>query len=157
MALSKIQSESVNLADNFAFTGTVSGAGGVTASTNSATEGGAATTNVVQGLAKAWASVDADATDHPTLDALNISTTADINTGVTKIAFTNAFSNAFYGICGAGQAQSESGGVFGVWGRSTTSSRQMTTTDYHTDCRVASSSGARDLVYFGMSVHGDLA
>jgi len=30
MALSKIQSESVNLADNFAFTGTVSGAGGMT-------------------------------------------------------------------------------------------------------------------------------
>jgi len=30
MALSKIQSESVNLADNFAFTGTVTGAGGMT-------------------------------------------------------------------------------------------------------------------------------
>ena len=30
MALSKIQSESINLADNFAFTGTVSGAGGIT-------------------------------------------------------------------------------------------------------------------------------
>ena len=29
MALSKIQSESINLADNFAFTGTVTGAGGV--------------------------------------------------------------------------------------------------------------------------------
>ena len=28
MALSKIQSESINLADNFAFTGTVTGAGG---------------------------------------------------------------------------------------------------------------------------------
>ena len=28
MALSKIQSESINLADTFAFTGTVSGAGG---------------------------------------------------------------------------------------------------------------------------------
>ena len=28
MSLSKIQSESINLADNFAFTGTVSGAGG---------------------------------------------------------------------------------------------------------------------------------
>ena len=27
MALSKIQSESINLADNFAFTGTVTGAG----------------------------------------------------------------------------------------------------------------------------------
>ena len=31
MALSKIQSESINLADNFAFTGTVTGAGGTTA------------------------------------------------------------------------------------------------------------------------------
>ena len=30
MALSKIQSESINLADNFAFTGTVTGAGGGT-------------------------------------------------------------------------------------------------------------------------------
>ena len=29
MAIDKIQSESINLADNFAFTGTVSGAGGV--------------------------------------------------------------------------------------------------------------------------------
>jgi len=31
MAIDKIQSESINLADNFAFTGTVSGAGGTTA------------------------------------------------------------------------------------------------------------------------------
>jgi len=30
MAIDKIQSESINLADNFAFTGTVSGAGGIT-------------------------------------------------------------------------------------------------------------------------------
>ena len=29
MAIDKIQSESINLADNFAFTGTVSGAGGL--------------------------------------------------------------------------------------------------------------------------------
>ena len=29
MAIDKIQSESINLADNFAFTGTVTGAGGV--------------------------------------------------------------------------------------------------------------------------------
>ena len=30
MAISKVQSESINLADNFAFTGTVTGAGGIT-------------------------------------------------------------------------------------------------------------------------------
>ena len=30
MAITKIQSESLNLADNFAFTGTITGAGGIT-------------------------------------------------------------------------------------------------------------------------------
>ena len=34
MAIDKIQSESINLADNFAFTGTVTGAGGITVADN---------------------------------------------------------------------------------------------------------------------------
>jgi len=120
------------------------------------TVGATATQSLEQGLAKAWASIDADATDHPTLDAFNIASTADIATGVTKITFTNGFSNSFYAVSGAGQAQDEAGGIFGMWGRSTTNSRQMTSSDFHTDNR-ASDSSARDLIYFGMSVHGDLA
>ena len=120
------------------------------------TSGSVDTKYVVEGSAKAWASIDQDTTDHPTLDALNISSTADIATGVTKITFTNSFSNSNYAISGAGQAQNESGGIFGLWGRATTSTRQMTSTDFHTDIRTTAG-GNRDLEYFGTLVHGDLA
>ena len=121
-----------------------------------ASDGSSPVTLTKQSAAKAWASIDAEATDHPTLDAFNIASTADISTGVTKITFTNGFSNSFYAVSGAGQAQDEAGGIFGMWGRSTTSSRQMTSSHFHTDNR-NSSSGGQDLLYFGMSVHGDLA
>ena len=80
------------------------------------TAGSIATNYVVEGSAKMWASVDQDATDHPTLDAFNISSTADIATGVTKMTFTNGFTNSFYAVSGAGQAQDESGGILGIWG-----------------------------------------
>ena len=126
------------------------------ANTITHSDGTSPVTLTKQQAAKAWASIDADATDHPTLDAFNIASTADINTGVTKITFTNGFSNSNYAVSGAGQAQDEAGGIFGIWGRSTTNSRQMTSTYFHTDNR-ESGSGARDLLYFGMSVHGDLA
>ena len=47
MALSKIQSESINLADNFAFTGTVTGAGGgkIINAYHTQTESGSASNN----------------------------------------------------------------------------------------------------------------
>ena len=126
------------------------------ANTITHSDGTSPVTLTKQSAAKAWASIDAEATDHPTLDAFNIASTADITTGITKVTFTNGFSNSFYAVSGAGQAQDEAGGIFGVWGRSTTNSRQMTSSDFHTDNR-NSSSGGQDLLYFGMSVHGDLA
>ena len=125
------------------------------ADTITASDGSSPVTLTKQSAAKAWASIDAEATDHPTLDAFNIASTADITTGVTKITFTNGFSNSFYAVSGAGQAQDEAGGIFGIWGRSTTNSRQMTSSHFHTDNR-NSSSGGQDMLYFGMSVHGDL-
>jgi len=130
--------------------------GKTTANDITVTVGASATAKLEQGLAKAWASIDAEATDHPTLDAFNIASTADITTGITKVTFTNGFSNSFYAVSGAGQAQDEGGGIFGVWGRSTTNSRQMTSSYFHTDNRT-SAGGGQDLLYFGMSVHGDLA
>ena len=126
------------------------------ANTITHSDGTSPVTLTKQQAAKAWASIDADATDHPTLDAFNIASTADINTGVTKITFTNGFSNSNYAVSGAGQTQDEGGGNFGMWGRSTTSSRQMTTSNFHTDNR-NSAGGNQDLRYLGMSVHGDLA
>ena len=53
MAIDKIQSESINLADNFAFTGTVTGAGGITEAdffrTNAAQSISASTSTVISG------------------------------------------------------------------------------------------------------------
>lgn len=92
MALTKVQADGVNLGDNFAFTGTVTGAGEITASTTAPSEGGAVTTNVVQGLAKAWHTLHGTGTI-ATLDSLNVASIVDSGTGNYGILFVNAFSN----------------------------------------------------------------
>ena len=119
-------------------------------------EGNSTTTNLQQGLAKAWASFDQDSSGHPVYDSLNIASTTDVTTGITKIAFTNAMNNALFSITGACQTQNEDGAIFGTHGVDTSSSRQMTTNDFHTDNRTTSNAG-RDVVYSGSSVFGDLA
>ena len=100
MALSVIQAESINLGDTFNFTGTVTGAGAITASTTAPSEGGAATTNVVQGLVKAWAMI---ATVSSINDSLNSSSFTDGGTGRPKVNLTNAFGTAD-NCCGAANA-----------------------------------------------------
>ena len=111
---------------------------------------------VAEGSAKAWASFDQDSSGHPVYDSLNIASTTDVTTGITKIAFTNAMNNALFSITGACQTQNEDGAIFGTHGVDTSSSRQMTTNDFHTDNRTQSGSG-RDVEYSGSSVFGDLA
>lgn len=92
MALSKIQAESLNLADTYAFTGTVTGAGEITASTTAPSEGGDVTTNVVQGLAKAWVTyTDVSWTIG---DSLNCSSATDHATADFSTNFTNNFGSS---------------------------------------------------------------
>jgi hypothetical protein len=55
-------------------------------------EGGSTTTNLQQGLAKAWARVNGTGTI-ALRDSFNISSIADNATGTTTATFTNAFSN----------------------------------------------------------------
>ena len=99
MALSKIQSESVNLSDNFAFTGTVTGAGLTSPFANTVavtSEGGAVTTNVVQGLAKSWIYFEQIGT-HQAYGSFNIASITDAGTGRSyPIAFTNSMSDGNY-------------------------------------------------------------
>ena len=121
-------------------------------------EGNSTTTNLQQGLAKAWASFDQGATGHPvyTNSSLNTASTTDVAAGVTKLAFTNSFSNATYGISGATQSQDTGGVCFSIWGYSTTSSRQTTTSNFHTDFRNSAGSGT-DSDYTAYQVVGGLA
>lgn len=105
MALSKIIAEGVDLTDTFAFTGTVTGAGEITASTTAPSEGGSATTNVVQGLAKGWVNFDGSG---PTVirDSLGITSISDLGTGYTRLTFTSSFSNDDYSATGSAKRQS---------------------------------------------------
>lgn len=90
MALSKLQAESLNLADTFAFTGTVSGAGGGVTTSTAVTKG-SASINVLSGLNKVWWHIDSN--NNPTIDeSFNISSATDAS-GYTSVTFTNTMAN----------------------------------------------------------------
>jgi hypothetical protein len=57
-------------------------------------EGGAVTTNISQGLAKAWANVSG--VDTTVNDSFNVASSTDVSTGKKDIGFTNNMSNALY-------------------------------------------------------------
>jgi len=106
MALSKLDADSIDLADDYAFTGTVTGAGEITASTTAPSEGGAATTNVVQGLAKAFIINDGDTTIG---DSFNISTLSDNGNGDQTYTYSNNFSSANHVATGTGKSDDNGG------------------------------------------------
>lgn len=130
--------------------------GKTTAKTVTVTVGATATQSLEQGLSKSWASIDQTSTGHPVYDSFNVSGTLDIATGVTKITFANAMNNANYVTTGGAQTESTSAAYFGTYGVNTSTSRQMTTTDFHTSNR--DTNGAdKDIIYFAFAVKGDLA
>ena len=119
-------------------------------------EGNSTTTNLQQGLGKSWASIDQTSTDHPVYDSFNVSATADIATGVTKITFVNAMNNALYALTGGAQTEATSAAYFGTYGVNTSTSRQITTAHFHTSNRDVNGSD-KDIIYFAFDVKGDLA
>lgn len=95
MALSKIQSESVNLADNFAFTGTVTGAGIASPLATTiayTTENNGTTQNLTQSLVKGWANVDCTGTQN-IKDSFNVTSNTDGGTGRSYQNLTNNFNS----------------------------------------------------------------
>ena len=114
MALSKIIAEGVDLTDTFAFTGTVTGAGEITASTTAPSEGGAATTNVVQGLTKSWVNFNSLNT-FVIRDSFSNSSVVDNGTGTFTVNASNAFGNSSYIAMGANESEyNHSRGVSGI-------------------------------------------
>ena len=71
-------------------------------------EGGSATTNLVQGLAKAWSLLDGTGTIALS-DSFNIGSTTDHGTGDYTLTVSNAFSSANFS-CTANGRQDESPG-----------------------------------------------
>ena len=87
--LTATAAEGVTLAGTLAVTGVH------TVGTNAVatSEGGAATTNILQGLAKAWLNVG---TDFAIDDSINISATRDDGTGLFDYDFTNSMVSVDY-------------------------------------------------------------
>ena len=119
-------------------------------------EGNSTTTNLQQGLAKAWASFDQTSTGHPVDDSFNVASTTDLGGGTTKISFSNTMSNANYSTSGGGQTDGFDATTFGLVGKRTTNGEQMKTTDFTTNNRNQAGSDY-DTEYVGSVVHGDLA
>ena len=59
-------------------------------------EGNSTTTNLQQGLAKAWATLDADASSVSLFDSFNISSNSDDAAGKYGLNLSNNMSNALY-------------------------------------------------------------
>ena len=84
---------------NYAFTGTVTGAGVSTATSTLPSEGGAATTIVVQGLCKAWIHLTGTGTP-AAVDSFNVASVTDTATGRYTINITNDFASGNYTCAG---------------------------------------------------------
>ena len=156
MALSKIQSESVNLSDNFAFTGTVTGAGLTAPFANTVavtSEGGAVTINLVQGLAKAFNAFDFN--DNSTKDSLNIGSVTDRGTGSLYGNYTNNMNSVSHIAIGSVSSAAQG---------------SMSTANNNRICIISSDTAARysqnctenngtfnNVRYAAASIHGDLA
>ncbi len=59
-------------------------------------EGGAATMQLQQGLAKAWVHFEGDAATVSVLDGINHASISDLGSGRYSVTFTNSFGNATY-------------------------------------------------------------
>ena len=149
MALSKIVAEGVDLTDDFAFTGTVTGAGEITASTTAPSEGGAATTNVVQGLAKAWINFNGQNTP-AARDSNNIASLTDGGTGVYEPNFSSVMSNANFGST-CGSPGNNAGSVNYSLGVETTTTTKVRVRNQN------GNGGEEDNNQNNVAVHGDLA
>ena len=80
-------------------------------------EGNGTTTNLQQGLAKAWASIYHNSGTPTSLDSLNITSHTDQGTGYIKPNLTNAMANTGYSVTSAGWGQAswldrDSGAIF---------------------------------------------
>ena len=160
MALTKVQADGINVADDFAFTGTVSGAGLASPfPTNTAVTsgGGAVTTNISQGLAKAWVNFTGVSTT-AARDSFNVGSLTDISTGKTSVVYTNAMANGNY--TGSFYTNASASGAFDDFNNDYTGSFGIGTDQRTTALvKVAShnNSGLLDSFANDVTINGDLA
>ena len=114
-------------------------------------EGNSTTTNLQQGLAKAWASYEMYSSD-TIRGSFNVSSKADNGTGASTLSWTNSMQNGY----AAGGASSEQMNYSVDGGRTAAYNANLTTSSGA--FKVASDSGqVYDSNVNVVSIHGDLA
>jgi hypothetical protein len=113
--------------------------------------GNVTTTNVQEGLCKAWVNFDGTGTI-ATRDSQNISGLTDGGTGIYAIAYTSSFNNDDYSYQIHG-TNSSSGGITKL----TSASGSITTSDIDVQSLNAAQSAYQDNDDNSVSIHGDLA
>ena len=117
-------------------------------------EGNSTTTNLQQGLAKAWLSMNGTGTI-AVRDSFNITGITDQGTGLTTVTIANNMGSAEYSVGGAsGTFIANSDNVrFGL----STETEPPTSTLFRTITREANDDTNRDVTYSFTQVFGDLA
>ena len=113
-------------------------------------DGGGATQNTVQGLAKSWANLNGTGTI-ALRDSFNVSSVADDGTGDYDFTYTNNFGNVNYSI--ESHNSFTSTGAWAVFN----SAEEVPATNFHNYKIVNRNGGAQDEAYNFYSTHGDLA
>ena len=141
--LTATSAEGVTLAGTLAVTGVH------TVGTNAiaTSDGGAATTSIVQGLCKVWISLVQDST-HSINDSFNIGSIADNGAGETTCNYTNAMGNSNYAVAIA-RGNNQNRTV--IYNGNNTSRLKLEGFEH------ASINSTADGPHIGATVHGDLA
>ena len=116
-------------------------------------DGGSATQNTVQGLAKAWVNFTG-VSSTSSRDTFNVASLTDSGTGHTTVTFTNAMSNANYTGSWFNNADSNSG-ITGLSNNYAGNFAIRTTASYQTQCWATN--GAADALRNDSTIFGDLA
>ena len=117
-------------------------------------EGNSTTTNLQQGLAKAWSNLDGTGTI-ALLDSLNIASITDHGTGTYTETFSNSFNNAFYAMASTNYFGANADATLiqlGGYGAPASGSVK-----YEVKLNGASGYGNSDVDQCHKSYHGDLA
>jgi len=141
MALSRIEADSVSGLQAT-----------LTAATTVPSEGGAVTTSLVQGLAKAWVNFNGSG---PTVfrDSINCASLLDNGSGDTTITLSSGFNDTNYSC--AGSAQQNTGGGRGDFFVGLHGTAQTTTTRRVSTCD--SNGTSADSLIGNLQIWGDLA
>ncbi len=124
-----------------------------------ASEGGAVTTSVQQGLAKAWCNFE-QSSSHTVRDSLNISSLSDDGNGLTDTNYVNNFANDDYVAAGhAGRQAAASTTAYWLFPTSSTVVYSTSATSWQGGYSIGTSSsmGVLDLFLALCTTHGDLA